>query len=129
MGLSIEHSPMVVNGTNDPARVLAALSQLRQGCICIPALADRVVCLCFWLELNRWCSVEMIGPTAPHAGRDARPVRPASRVHRCEQKGKKDESKRKRAATDCRRATPVARERNPTTSIAQEGVPCREGIG
>ena len=83
MGLSIEHSLMVVNGTNDPARVLAALSQLHLGWICIPALADRVVCLCFWLELNRWFGVEMIGPSrSAGAGRDALPLRPASRVHR-----------------------------------------------
>jgi len=64
--------------------------------------------------------VEMIGPSrSAGAGRDARP---ASRVHRTWTSTQKSETRQKRAATAPRRATPVARERNPTT-LAQERVP------
>ena len=62
------------------------------------------------------CSVEMIGPShSAGAGRDALP-----RVRRRASIGREQA---KRAATASRRATPVARERNPTTSLAQERVP------
>jgi len=46
-----------------------------------------------------------------------------------QQAHKKGENKQKGLATVSRRATPVARERNPTTSLAQERVPCHNGIG
>ena len=76
MGLSVEHPPIIVNGTNDPARVLSGLRQLRLGWVCIPALADRGGSpLMFLVRVESLVrAVQMMGPSrSAGVGRDALP--------------------------------------------------------